>query len=380
MSSLSRQIIPKKFEKYFYSLPILEQAGFFLWPSFSSGELTLEEIKLLNKIKPSGCILFKRNMQNLAQSRSLIKKIKKNCSQKKSSFSMPFITSIDEEGGRVSRLPPPFIRGKPALEFVDQNDFQGLEGQLLHQIFVAKSLGINCLLSPVADILSEPSNPVIGDRCFGRDAETVSLFSLFVNDILLKEKIYSCAKHFPGHGNTKTDSHKELSISDVSLEQLKKREWVPFQNLIHHNVPFIITAHVIIPSLDKNNPATLSKTILTKYLRNELKFQGLIISDDLRMNALAEHYKSKRNVESSITEESPVSQSEEDSYLKKACIDALNAGCDILLSCQSISRELKIAEAIADKMRHNKIFHRQMLEKAWNIFLILTKKIKTKAH
>lgn len=373
-----RQTIPKKFEKFFYSLPILEQAGFFLWPSLASGELNEEEIKLLNLIKPSGTILFKRNMQNFSQARDLITKVKKNCARKNSPYKMPFITSIDEEGGRVSRLPPPFIRGNPALDFAEQNDFEGLQGQILHQVFTAKGLGINCLLSPVADILSETSNLVIGDRCYGRDADKVTEFSSYVNRILQNEKIFSCAKHFPGHGNTKTDSHKELSVSDVSLAQLKCREWLPFQKLIADGVPFIISAHVIVPSLDNKNPATLSKTILNKYLKNDLGFKGLIISDDLRMNAIAEHYKLKRKVESSITEENSVSITEDDSFLKKASIDALNAGCDILLSCQSITREAKIAYSIADKMKSDKIFHKKMMEKAWNIFLILTQKIEMK--
>ena len=376
MSLIVQQTIPKKFEKFFYSLPILEQAGFFLWPSLSSGELDPEEINLFKKIKPSGCILFKRNFQGFSQSRSLITNVKKNCLRKNSPFRMPFIVSIDEEGGRVSRLPPPFPRGKPALEFSEQNDLIGLENQVLHQIFTAKGLGINCLLSPVADILSEPTNPVMGDRCFGKDATTVSKFACYVNKILLNEKMYSCAKHFPGHGNTKTDSHKELSINDVSLSQLQNREWIPFQNLINNGVPFIISAHVVVPSLDKNNPATLSKSILTKHLRGELGFKGLILSDDLRMNAIAEHYKLKRKIESSITEDHSISTNEDDSYLKTASIDALKAGCDILLSCQSIQREAKIAYAIAEKMQNDKIFHRQMLEKAWNIFLILTKKEK----
>lgn len=371
MSLFTKQIVPKKFEKYFYSLPILEQAGFFLWPSFSSHELNNDEINLLKQIKPSGCILFKRNLQGFSQSRSLISQIKKATSRKNLEFKMPFIVSIDEEGGRVSRLPSPFPRGKPALEFSEQNDLIGLENQILHQIFVAKSLGINCLLSPVADILTEPSNLVIGDRCYGKDAKTVEKFSRFVNNILLKEKMFSCAKHFPGHGNTSTDSHKELSISNISIDQLREREWLPFKKLIIDNVPFIISAHVIIPSIDKLNPATLSKILLTKYLKNELKFNGLILSDDLRMNAIAEHYKLKRNIESSITEDIPTSNSEDDSYLNLASIDALSAGCDILLSCQSISREAKIAYAIGKKMKKNKSFQKKMLEKAWHIYTIL---------
>ncbi|WP_161597543.1 glycoside hydrolase family 3 protein [Fluviispira multicolorata] len=373
MSLLVQEHFPKTFKKYFTSLPFLEQAGFFLWPSIGKSDLNKNEIKLLKKIKPSGCILFKRNFTDFSQGKSLISNIIKICERENHKFSMPFIISIDEEGGRVSRLPPPFSRGKPALEFSDNNDEIGLENQILHQAFVAKGLGINCLLSPVADILTEPSNPVMGDRCFGRDPITVLKYTSLVNKTLLKEGLFSCAKHFPGHGNTKTDSHKEFSVSDVSLNTLQTREWIPFKNLISEKIPFIMAAHVLIPQLDAKFPATLSYEILTKQLKKSLKFKGLILSDDLRMNAIANFYKENRKIESSITENNPVSLSEEDSYLDIAAIDALQAGCDILLSCQSIEREARIAHSIAKKMKNDKLFHKHMLEKAWKIYFILTK-------
>ncbi|BBH53282.1 glycoside hydrolase family 3 N-terminal domain-containing protein [Fluviispira sanaruensis] len=373
MSLVAQEKFPNTFKKYFNSLPFLEQAGFFLWPSIGKSELNKNEIKLFKKIKPSGCILFKRNFTDFAQGKILIANVKKNCERANQKYKMPFIVSIDEEGGRVSRLPLPFLRGKPALEFSDNNDELGLVNQVLHQTFVAKGLGINCILSPVADILTEPTNPVMGDRCFGRDALTVLKYSSLVNKTLLSEQIFSCAKHFPGHGNTKTDSHKEFSTSDVSLTTLKTREWIPFKNLIAEKIPFIMAAHVIVPELDPKFPATLSYEILTKQLKKNLKFKGLVLSDDLRMNAIANFYQQSRAIESSITETNPVSLSEEDSYLEQAAIDALLAGCDILLSCQSIEREARIAYSIAKKLKNDKLFHKLMLEKAWKIFSTLTK-------
>ncbi len=373
MSLVAQEKFPNTFKKYFNSLPFLEQAGFFLWPSIGKSELNKNEIKLFKKIKPSGCILFKRNFTDFAQGKILIANVKKNCERANQKYKMPFIVSIDEEGGRVSRLPLPFLRGKPALEFSDNNDELGLVNQVLHQTFVAKGLGINCILSPVADILTEPTNPVMGDRCFGRDALTVLKYSSLVNKTLLSEQIFSCAKHFPGHGNTKTDSHKEFSTSDVSLTTLKTREWIPFKNLIAEKIPFIMAAHVIVPELDPKFPATLSYEILTKQLKKNLKFKGLVLSDDLRMNAIANFYQQSRAIESSITETNPVSLSEEDSFLEQAAIDALLAGCDILLSCQSIEREARIAYSIAKKLKNDKLFHKLMLEKAWKIFSTLTK-------
>lgn len=359
----------QEFKNYFLDLPPLEQAGFFLWPSLASDKLTEKEIELLKVIRPSGIIFFKRNLSSMEQASKLIAQIRSIVEDQNSPFFKPLITAIDEEGGRVSRLPVENIRGKSALEYATTNDIEGLKKQISLQCHYAKQIGINCLLAPVADILTEPNNPVMGDRCFGYDAQIVSKFSSIVHKVMQDNRLWSCAKHFPGHGNTLTDSHKEFSSSNVTLEKLKSREWLPFQKLISENVPFIMAAHVLLPYVDDKNPATLSYKILTEHLRQELGFQGLILSDDLRMNAIALHYSSIKTQDSSITEEIPVAAGiQDDSYLEKASIDALNAGCDILLSCQSIEREIIIANAIAKKIQSEDNFKEKMLEKAWKIY------------
>ena len=341
------------FKPYFESLSTLQQAGFFLWPSLSSETITKSEKDYLQEVKPSGIIFFKRNLKSPEQAHHLISSLREIIEEKNSPFFKSLVTSIDEEGGRVSRLPIKNIRGKSPLEYADNHDKKGLEEQIKKQIYHAKKIGINCLLAPVCDILTEPKNEVMGDRCFGRDQETVSEYANIVHQTLAQENIWSCAKHFPGHGNTTTDSHKEFSLSDVSLDTLKKREWIPFIHLIKQNVPLIMAAHVLIPQIDKLNPATLSKQILTSQLKKELGFKGLILSDDLRMNAIALHYKTQKTQDSFIAEEDTSNKehrasTEEDLYLKFACLDALNAGCDILLSCQSIEREMIIANSIAE--------------------------------
>ena len=372
----------EKFKLYYLNLPSLQQAGFFLWPSLAGDKLTNEEIHLLKEIKPSGIIFFKRNLSSMEQAKDLIVQIRNCIENKKEPFFKPLVTSIDEEGGRVSRLPIANIRGKSALEFANNHDKDGLKQQILNQCTAAKQIGINCLLAPVADILTEPKNTVMGDRCFGYDAHTVSEYVTLVNRAILNEKLLSCAKHFPGHGNTLTDSHKEFSVSNVTLDALKNREWLPFKKLISEGIPFIMAAHVLLPQVDANNPATLSYKILTSHLKEELGFKGLILSDDLRMNAIALHYKVTKAQESSITEEigpaaSPMGSprddngQQDDEYLKQASIDALNAGCDILLSCQSIEKEFIIAQSIAVKLRDDKNFREKMLEKAWRIYSVL---------
>ncbi len=366
----------EKFKPYFLSLEPLEQAGFFLWPSLGGYELTQKEIELLKQIKPSGLIFFKRNFSSMEQAKNLISEVRKIVEDKKEDFFKPLMTSIDEEGGRVSRLPLENIRGKSALEFANSQNKLGLLEQVLKQCRAAKEIGVNCLLAPVADILTEPQNQVMGDRCFGTSETTVSEYAALVNEVILGEDLFSCAKHFPGHGNTTTDSHKEFSMSAVSLEQLKSREWLPFKKLIQEGVPFIMAAHVLLPEVDAQYPATLSHQILTKQLREELGFEGLILSDDLRMNAVALHYKVTKAQDSSITEEVSVtdSKNEKDFYLRQAAIDALNAGCDILLSCQSIEKERIIAESLSQHLQSNEHFRENMVKKAWRIYSQLSKK------
>lgn len=348
-----------KFENYFASLSPLKQAGFFLWPSLKSDKIEKEEERLLHEIQPSGMVFFKRNFSSLQQAKELISNVKKICDRTKEIFPMPFIASVDEEGGTVSRFPSPFPRGKSAQEFVQSNDEEGLIGQVLHQCFVAKGMGINCILAPVADILTLNDNPVMKSRCFGSTAESVSRFSKIVNKTILQEGLFSCAKHFPGHGNTKTDSHKETTTSDATLDILESREWLPFQSLIADQVPFIMAAHIILPQVSGPIPSSLNPKILQDHLRGELKFRGLILSDDLRMNAIEQYYIN--------------SKQENKSYLKQASIDALTAGCDILLSCHSLQEEVLIVNALAEKLQNDTMFFKLLQEKAWNINQVLSK-------
>ncbi|MBX9703642.1 MAG: hypothetical protein K2X39_05770, partial [Silvanigrellaceae bacterium] len=329
----------------------------------------------LTLYKPLGVILFKRSFQSLEQARNLIQEIRQLCSRPQGKYFIRPVIAIDEEGGRVSRLPSPFPRGESAMSFANRNDFVGLKNQVLHQIFVAKALGVNCILAPVADILTQDNNPALGDRCFGNDAQTVSQCALLVAQTLAAEGMLACAKHFPGHGNTTKDTHKEFATSLVTLETLQTREWIPFQNLIAMHIPMIMTGHLLLPHLDPTLPATLSHTILNNYLRKQLGFQGLILSDDLRMNAIADFYNVQKNVESSITEQvvSTKNGRDSDCYLPFAALDSLRAGCDIILSCLSIDKEKIIYESFIKEMKTNPDFFNYLVEKAFKINTILLK-------
>jgi len=359
------QLSFEQFQIYFKNLSPQEQAGFFLWPSVGGYELTNDEAQLFNQIKPSGIVLFKRNFLNVEQSKTLISNICASRESVNTSSHTPFIVSVDEEGGRVSRLPFK-EKTKSVLSFAQNKDKIGLKKQVATQIDLAKTLGINCILAPVLDIFTEKQNNVIGDRSFGYTAEEVCEYASVVFEALEDARMFSCGKHFPGHGNTKEDSHKSAAISEASRTLMESREWVPFKYFISKNIPFVMAAHVMTPHLFSSDrpliPATLNSEVLTKILREDFAFSGLILSDDLRMGAIQKYY-----------EEKNLGQD----YLKYACIDALKAGCDVLLSCHSIIDEKVIIDSIIDMMQKEKQFLDLCYEKAYRQIRVLRSHFKT---
>jgi beta-N-acetylhexosaminidase len=192
------------------------------------------------------------------------------------------LIGIDHEGGRVCRTPPPITRFAYADRWAAQADSVGraMGSELA-------SLGVNLDFAPVLDIHSNPSNPVIGPRAFGTTAEGVSKAALVFMAALQSQGVLACGKHFPGHGDTDKDSHRELPVSRRDLEGLRQRELKPFVAAIQAGVPMIMTSHVMLPEIDSASPATMSRRIIHDLLREELGFKGLIVSDDIGMHAVS---------------------------------------------------------------------------------------------
>lgn len=346
-------------------------AGLFVWPSLAGPVLSDEERELLVRFKPSGVVLFRRSLKSLHQGRELCAQIRELT--RATHQPAGAVVAIDEEGGRVYRLPPPFPRVEAASAFSAQEREEDLRSQVLLQAATARALGIECLLSPVADVLTRPDNPAIGDRAFGSEPETVSRCALAVVEEIQRAGLFSCAKHFPGHGHTATDSHKGFASTDIDVETLRMREWRPFRDLVESGrLSMIMTAHVICQALDPQRPATLSSTVLQTYLRGELKFSGLILSDDLRMNAISDYYGVSKKVTAAIVDEgqNPVDVSD-DSFLRLASRDALLAGCDILLSCQSIVREKTVLESLQEFLL-SRLESDWFVEKAGRVMSVLS--------
>ena len=171
-------------------------------------------------------------------------------------------------------------------------------------------MGITLDYAPVLDIHTNPKNPVIGDRALAEKAEDVARLGSAIVRALQAEGIAACGKHFPGHGDTSTDSHFELPLVEHPPDRLRRVEFVPFKAAIEAGVATIMTAHVLVPSLDEKRPASLSRHIVTDLLRHELHYEGVILSDDLEMKAIAEGY-----------------------AVPEAAVMAIEAGCDGALIC-----------------------------------------------
>lgn len=299
---------------------LLDRLGQLLIIGLEGPKLKKAEKKFIRDFNPSGVIYFKRNIVSHQQIARLTEVLTKQFQTR------PFI-AIDQEGGRVARLKdPPFtvFPGNLSLGNAYQKTKKTTfcDKQTLAMIKELKTVGVNLNFTPVLDLLTNPKNPIIGSRSFGKSPKTVSVLGARTIRLYNKAKMISCAKHFPGHGETFTDSHKVLPRVSTPFSLLKKRELKPFAAAINARVPLIMTAHVIYQKWDSKNSATLSPKIL-EHLRKHMHYKGVIVSDDLEMNAIALHHD-----------------------LGQAAVATLNAGADLLLVCKSLSESKKVLRTV----------------------------------
>ncbi len=230
-----------------------------------------------------GVILFSKNFENVEQLCSLVNEIQECRTE------FPFFISVDQEGGRVQRFKNEFSTIPPMLELA-KKDSPKLIFEI-HKILGKElaSCGINLNFSPVCDIFSNPDNTVIGDRALGKTSEEVEKLLVGAIRGLRVENVLSCAKHFPGHGDTLEDSHLELPRIKASLEELKIRELKPFKKAIRSKLEFMMMSHILNTCFADGLPCSLSRNA-HDFLRNEMNYEKIIISDDMEMNAIKENY------------------------------------------------------------------------------------------
>jgi beta-N-acetylhexosaminidase len=202
-----------------------------------------------------------------------------------------------------------------------------------------KACGIGCDFAPVVDVDTNPNNPVIGDRSFGDDPELVGRLGAAMIRGLQGGGVVACAKHFPGHGDTDVDSHLGLPAVDHSRSRLEAVELRPFRAAIEADVATIMTAHVLVRELDDVQPATLSPRIVGGLLRKEMRFTGVIVSDDLEMKAVAERWQPG-----------------------PAAVMAAKAGCDVLPFCKEPGAQVEAIEALVRAVESEEISWKAMDE------------------
>lgn len=316
--------ISKKIEYTLENMTLEEKIGQMMIVFYTAPKMDNTLKSALETVKPGGFILFKENITTYDATLKLIKEIK-------DMSNIPMFISIDQEGGNVQRLlalQDKEVSNIPYMYNVGLTDNELIAkevGQVIAEEL--RVFGINMDFAPSIDILSNPNNTVIGKRSFGSNSEIVSKMGLALANSLLENGIVPVYKHFPGHGDTYTDSHVSLPIINKSKEELYNLELIPFINAINNGAKVIMIGHLAVPSITGDNtPASLSKILITDFLKNELNYDGIITTDALNMKALTNYY------------------SQEEIYVK-----AVEAGVDILLMPSSSRECLKAIKKAVDE-------------------------------
>jgi beta-N-acetylhexosaminidase len=285
-------------------LGLRRQVGQLLIAGFDGQALPIELKSLSREFGLGGVILFARNIAEPDQVAELCYEAARLVPD------LPLWVSLDQEGGRVARLKAPFTEWPPMASLGRSGDVGLAERFARALASELRAVGVSLDYAPVLDVHTNPRNPVIGDRALSDNPEEVARLGGAIIRAMQAEGMAACGKHFPGHGDTSVDSHLELPLVEHPIERLREVELVPFKAAIEAQVASIMTAHVFLPALDEERPATFSKRIVSGVLRGELKFEGLILSDDLEMKAVADRY-----------------------AVPAAAVLAVEAGCDGLLLC-----------------------------------------------
>ena len=305
-----------------------------LWVGFEGKSLPASLSRWLARGQVGGVVLFSRNIDSPAQVRGLCREIRSAAAR---GNPLPLI-AVDQEGGRVARFrEPPFTRFPPARAcslFCCRNEAVA-ESVGAATAAELRSVGVDVNFAPVLDVDSNPENPVIGDRAFSGDPETVAALGIAFARGSLSRGILPVGKHFPGHGDTSVDSHEALPVVRAGRETLLRRELLPFRRAAHAGVPALMTAHVLYTALDRSLPATLSRKILHDLLRVRLRFRGTLFSDALEMKAISERY-----------------------GIGGGAVLAVTAGCDVVLVCRGESGQAEAIDRLARESTDRPAFRR----------------------
>ncbi len=318
----------EKIEKILNDMTIEEKIAQMFIVYYNKNTVDDELKELIVNTKPGGFILMQENYTTYNKTKKFISDIKKYSE-------IPPIISTDQEGGIVQRLQylsdvnPTYIPYMYNLGKTKNQELAYNVGKVIAEEL--RTLGINVTYAPVVDVYSNKNNTVIGKRSFSTDTTTVSKMAISLATGLEDNKVIATYKHFPGHGDTATDSHINVPIINKTIQELSETELVPFLSAIHNDAKIIMIGHIALPKITNNNtPATLSKEIVTGILKDKLQYQGLIITDALNMGAITKNY------------------SEKEVYTK-----AVEAGVDLLLMPKDLKKGINIIKENISEERIN---------------------------
>src|SRR3954469_24410559 len=312
---------------FFVPSSLRREIGQLLIGSLPGTTITPEMRSLAREFQLGGVILFSRNIEAPEQVAELAYDAQSLATE------LPLWVSVDQEGGRVARLKAPFTEWPP-MAVLGRSGDPSLASRFAAALAAELSaVGITLDYAPVLDIHTNPKNPIIGDRALAETAEGVARLGAAIVKGLQDNGVAACGKHFPGHGDTSVDSHLDLPLVEHPPDRIRRVECVPFKGAIAADVAFIMTAHILVPALDEERPATLSPRIVKSILRDELGFGGVIVSDDLEMKAIARTWS-----------------------VPDAAVQAVAAGCDALLVCSGdVDVQAQTLEALVHAVEDRRI-------------------------
>jgi beta-N-acetylhexosaminidase len=286
------------------------------------GQAASPDVKaLIREFGVGGIVLFARNVADPTQLAELVRELQGLA--RDAGHERPLLVAVDQEGGRVARLREPWTVWPPARAVgrTESVELARRVGQAIGEELAA--CGIRYDFAPCVDVDTNPKNPVIGDRSFGPDPELVGRLGVATIEGLQASGVAAAAKHFPGHGDTELDSHHDLPAVDHSRSRLEDVELRPFRAAVAAGVASVMTSHIVVRELDDARPATLSHAVITGLLRGELGYDGVVVTDDLEMKAVAARYTPG-----------------------EIAVGAAKAGCDLLEFCKTADVQVPAIEAL----------------------------------
>ena len=314
-----------------------EKVGQLLVAGIEGTQVGEDGLRAVQDYQVGGVILFGRNVESADQLADLTNELKAL-----NGDNTPLFLCVDQEGGRVDRMPPEVDDLPSAYDYIAAGGDPLERGKVLAAQCAA--FGFNLDFSTCLDIWSNPDNTVIGDRAYGSDPDTVTRAGLAVNQGLEQGGVIPVVKHFPGHGDTGTDSHVDLPVVDKTAEELEQFELIPFQAAIDQGTPCVMVAHILMTRIDADLPASLSPKVVDGLLRQEMGFDGVVCTDDLTMGAISNTY-----------------------GMGEAAVLAVEAGCDLLLVCHEADNLTAARDALLSAVDAGRISMERLDESVYRI-------------